>query len=88
MEDLKNLQQIFAKISKFEEEQRCWVRNTFSEMKSTILLIFFLETIVAINVKELKDLRQKLFDKINKQLELESTSNRRTVYNLILKIKF
>ena len=54
----------------------------FSEMKATLLLIFFLETIVAINVKELKELRQKLFAKINKQLELEkSISHPSTVYN-------
>jgi len=42
-------------------------------MKITILLIFLLETVVAINVKELKELRQKLFAKINKQLELEKS---------------
>jgi len=42
-------------------------------MKATILLIFLLETVVAINVKELKELRQKLFAKINKQLELEKS---------------
>jgi len=33
------------------------------------------ETIAAINVKELKELRQKLFAKINKQIQLESISN-------------
>jgi hypothetical protein len=55
---------------------------SFNEMKATLLLIFFLETIVAINVKELKELRQKLFAKINKQLELEkSISHPSTVYN-------
>ena len=56
-------------------------------MKATLLLIFFLETIVAINVKELKELRQKLFAKINKQLELEkSISHPSTVYNCYQKI--
>ena len=54
------------------------------KMKATILLIFFVESIIAINVKELKELRLKLFEKINKQIELESISNRNRVYNFTI----
>merc|ERR1712109_191298 len=39
------------------------------KMKATVLLFFFVESIIAINVKELKELRLKLFEKINKQIE-------------------
>ena len=54
------------------------------KMKATVLLIFFVESIIAINVKELKELRLKLFEKINKQIELESISNRNRVYNFTI----
>jgi len=49
------------------------------KMKAAVFLIFFMESIIAINVKELKELRLKLFEKINKQIELESISNRNRV---------
>ena len=58
--------------------------NYFMKMKATVLLIFFVESIIAINVKELKELRLKLFEKINKQIELESISNRNRVYNFTI----
>ena len=54
------------------------------KMKATVLLIFFVESIIAINVKELKELRLKLFEKINKQIELESISNQNRVYNFTI----
>ena len=54
------------------------------KMKATVFLIFFVESIIAINVKELKELRLKLFEKINKQIELESISNRNRVYNFTI----
>lgn len=54
------------------------------KMKAAVFLIFFVESIIAINVKELKELRLKLFEKINKQIELESISNRNRVYNFTI----